>query len=426
MLKLILIILIFIVIYKIYNTSTNKQNKSVEQYINITNPFVQGLSQAQLGNDRVDKVSFINQQNLPSSNSNVIIRDNRDDLNKSNLINRINKLSLHNNKNMMNDKIRMNDKSRINDNIELIKSLNKKTNKIRNNKNKINKSIPCKELNKFFIVSQFNDAYRDVLTAFFNICPDQKSYFNSQSLPVITTMYKMDVNTPFEFIKLTTQFINKLNAEINKLPDSCEIINTYNNYLPLTSQMNSYVKDKGINKFYKDIGVDYNLYADTPPNSPVELIKILKMTREYTEAETKYIITMVLKKILKSVSDQIQITIHFIAKNDPLEGYNLFDGTPNIQSINSSQNIAIEFIFVDGFHTNDFNVDYDCIDNDNNKKVSSIDGDDNYYSFDALGKNNLLSDNEIITEFNKKLRQHDLEMNNFNINVPYPVYNNKI
>ena len=364
----------------------------------------------------VDQVSYMDQNDLPSTNKNVLISKN---LKNNDIINRINKLSKNN---------------RINDNINLINILNKnkekstkndKNFKINNKENKSNSNIPCKKLNKFFIASQFNDSYRDVLTAFFNICPDQKSFFNSQSLPVITTMYKMDINTPFEFIKLTTQFVNKLNKEISTLPDSAEIINTYNNYLPLTSQMNKYVENKGINKFYKEIGVDYNLYADTPPNSPVELIKLIKLTREYTEAETKYVITLVLKKILKSVNDQIQLTVHFITKNDPLEGYNLFNGTPDTQTINTTKNIAIEFIFVDGFYTNDFDVDYDCMDTQTNKKVSNIDGDDNYYSFDALGTNNLLSDNEIIKEFNKKLRQHDIEMNNFNINVPYPVYNDK-
>jgi hypothetical protein len=419
MLNTILILLIIIVVYKIFITYNSEKfkNSYKEPYINITNPFVQGLSQAQLGSDMVDQVSYMDQSDLPSTNKNVLISKN---IKNNDIINRINKLSKNN---------------RINDNINLVSTLKNKEKLTKNikinnndnnkNENKSNSKIPCKKLNKFFIASQFNDSYRDVLTAFFNICPDQKSFFNSQSLPVITTMYKMDINTPFEFIKLTTQFVNKLNKEISTLPDSVEIINTYNNYLPLTSQVAKYVEDKGINKFYKEIGVDYNLYADTPPNSPVELIKLIKLTREYTEAETKYIITMVLKKILKSVNDQIQITVHFITKNDPLEGYNLFNGAPDTQTINTTKNIAIEFIFVDGFYTNDFDVDYDCMDTQTSKKVSNIDGDDNYYSFDALGTNNLLSDNEIIREFNKKLRQHDIEMNNFNVNVPYPVYNNK-
>ena len=92
-----------------------------------------------------------------------------------------------------------------------------------------------------------------------------------------------------------------------KLPDNVEIINNYNNYLPLTSQASKYVQDKGINKFYKEIGVNYNLYADTPPNSPVELITISSMTREFTEAQTKYIVTMVIKKILKFINLMVKL-----------------------------------------------------------------------------------------------------------------------
>ena len=195
--------------------------------------------------------------------------------------------------------------------------------------------------------------------------------------------------------------------------------------MPLTSQLKKYTENKGINKFYKDIGVDYNLYADTPPNAPVELIKIISATREYTDAETKYVITLVVKKILKSISDQLQITVHFVTKNNPLEGYDLFNGKPPVETINSTQQVAIEFIFVDGYFTNDFDVDYDCVGGDNScKKYSNIDWDNKYYSFDALGTNFMMSDYEIIKEFNKKNREHEIEMNNFNINVPYPIYEN--
>jgi hypothetical protein len=240
-----------------------------------------------------------------------------------------------------------------------------------------------------------------------------------------STNYQLTRDTPFVFIKLVTQFINKVNKEIKSMPESYEIVNNFNNYMPLTSQLKKYTENKGINKFYKDIGVDYNLYADTPPNSPIELIKIIKASREYTDAETKYVITFVIKKILKSVSDQLQITVHFVTKNDPLEGYNLFNGEPPAQAINSTQQVAIEFVFIDGYFTNDFDVDYDCVGTDNNcKKFSNIDGDDKYYSFDALGTEFLTSDYEIIKQFNKKNREHEIEMNNFNINVPYPVYEN--
>jgi hypothetical protein len=182
------------------------------------------------------------------------------------------------------------------------------------------------------------------------------------------------------------------------------------------------IQDKGINKFYKDIGVDYNLYADTPPNAPVELVRVLGARREYTEAETKYIVTIVIKKLLESVTDQMKLTINFVLKNDPLEADNMFSKTitPKL-----TQQVAIEFIFTDGYYTNDYNADYDCYGSgEKSKKIDNNDGDDNFFSFDTLGKDTMISDNEVITELNKKYREHEIEMANFNVNIPYPVYQN--
>lgn len=449
MIKIILIIIIIIVLIKIFSIYFDKS----DSFINITNPFVDGLSQFQLGADVPDTSAILDGSDLPpqkpynpfnpannqiaqsnnpsytyypdvsndSDSTEVIdkfIKDNK----SAKVLNKINKLS---NQIIPNTKA-----SKFDQDIQILKDLkNKKqmqkllAGKI--NSKKIQNKIPCKKLNKFFVQTQFSDSYRDVLTAFNYICPDQKILFNLQTLPVVTTNYQLSRDTPFVFIKLVTQFINKVNKEIKSLPESYEIVNNFNNYMPLTSQLKKYTENKGINKFYKDIGVDYNLYADTPPNSPVELIKIIKASREYTDAETKYVITFVIKKILKSVSDQLQITVHFVTKNDPLEGYNMFDGEPPAQAINSTQQVAIEFVFIDGYYTNDFDVDYDCMGTDNNcKKFSNIDGDDKYYSFDALGTDFLTSDYEIIKQFNKKNREHEIEMNNFNINVPYPVYEN--
>ena len=459
MIKIILIIIIIIVLIKIFSIYFEKS----DPFINITNPFVDGLSQFQLGADVPDSSAILDGSDLPpqkpynpfnpannqiaqSDNPNYTYypddnyNDNYNDLDSldnfiqdpksSKVLNKINKLS--SNQIVPNTK-----SSKFDQDMQIIRELknkkqmqknlsDKKNSKVKNqNQNQNQNKIPCKKLNKFFVQTQFSDSYRDVLTAFNYICPDQKILFNLQTLPVVTTNYQLNRDAPFVFIKLVTQFINKVNKEIKSMPESYEIVNNFNNYMPLTSQLKKYTENKGINKFYKDIGVDYNLYADTPPNSPIELIKIIKASREYTDAETKYVITFVIKKILKSVSDQLQITVHFVTKNDPLEGYNLFDGEPPAQAINSTQQVAIEFVFIDGYFTNDFDVDYDCVGTDNNcKKFSNIDGDDKYYSFDALGTEFLTSDYEVIKQFNKKNREHEIEMNNFNINVPYPIYEN--
>ena len=409
--------LIFLIIF--YPINSNNP----DTYINITNPFVDGLSQYQLGASIPDSSSILDDTDLPTQNPNDLFNPSNNQIqnyqnnqkikNKqsSNIINKINKIS--------NQVVPITKSTKFDSDLKIIKDLQNK----KSLKNNI--KIPCKKLNKFFVQTQFSDSYRDVLTTFNYICPDQKIIFNLQTLPVVSTNYQLNKNTPFIFIKLVTQFINKVNKEIKNLPESYEIVNNFNNYMPLTAQLKKYTENKGINKFYKDIGVDYNLYADTPPNAPIELIKIIKASREYTDAETKYVITFVIKKILKSVLDQLQITVHFVTKNDPLEGYNLFNGEPATQNINSSQQVAVEFIFIDGYYTNDFDVDYDCVGTDNNcKKVSNIDSDDKYYSFDALGTDFLMSDYEIIKQFNKKNREHEIEMNNFNINVPYPIYEN--
>ena len=437
MIKIILVLIIILVIFKIYTTYyQNDNNISEEPYINITNPFVDGLSQFQLGADEPNVTQVLDGSDLPpqkpydpfnpannlipqTSNPNFTYYPdaNLHKVKSSKILNKIDKIS--------NQLINSNPKSKFDQDINIINQMRNKSSKSNNSilKNK----IPCKKLNKFFVQTQFSDSYRDVLTVFNNICPDQKILFNLQSLPVVTTKYQLNRDTPFVFIKLVTQFINQVNKEISKLPESYEIVNNYNNYMPLTSQLKKYTENKGINKFYKDIGVDYNLYADTPPNAPIELIKIISATREYTDAETKYVITMVIKKILKSITDQLKITVHFITKNNPLEGYDLFNGKPPTETINSTQQVAIEFIFVDGYYTDDFDVNYDCMGGDNGcKKYSNIDWDNKYYSFDALGTNFMLSDYEIIKEFNKKNREHEIEMNNFNINVPYPIYENPV
>jgi hypothetical protein len=436
MIRVILTLIILLVIYKIYqlnqsscnNTSINTESQ--ENFINITNPFVDGLSQFQLGSSRPDDggILGLDDEYFGDNISDNVSQDPsmHDYITKSN--------NVLNKKGRLVQDISTNKPHKINNDIDIITALRKKSQKtqklnsiLKNNNqdNKPKKNVKFdkpKKLNKFFMETQFNDAYRDIMTAFYSISPDQKIIFNLQSLPVTTVMYDLRKELPPAVKKLIDNFIIKLNGAIKTLPESVDILNTYNNYLPMTANLKKYVQDKGINKFYKDIGVDYNLYADTPPNAPVELIRILGARREFTEAETKYILTFVIKKVLKSVTDQMKITVHFVLKNDPLEADNMFSKTitPKL-----TQQVAIEFIFTDGYYTNDYNKDYDCYGSgEKTKNVGNNDGDDNFYSFDALGKDTMISDNEVITELNKKYRTLEVEMSNFNVNIPYPIYQN--
>ena len=369
MINILLIILLLLIIYNLYDKDTT----NTEKFINITNPFIGGLSQSQLGSSIPDESQILETPIKPLLSYNII------------------------------DKV-----------------LDKNETTKNNKKYKKNKKS-CKTLNPYFINTQFNDSYRDVMTALNIISPNQKQLFNIQTLPVVTTLYDPAKEPPLEVFKLVVQFIKQLNTEIQRLPDSQEIINDYNNYLPLTSQVNEYVKNKGVNQFYNEIGVDFNLYADTPINAPVELIKILEMKQEGTEAETKYVISFVIKKILKSVEEQMKITVHFILQNNPLEGENLF---AKVENTSFTRSVAVEYVFIDGYFTNKFDVNFECYGKDNDKINTPYSDFGNYYNFTDLGKNSMMSNHQVITELNKKYREHELEMNNMNVNIPYPVYQN--
>jgi hypothetical protein len=409
------VLIIICIIVIIYLFSQNKQKDNIkdnikdkaklENYINITNPFIEGISQKKFAaqNKLVNDIPVNGYSNNPSSSS-ILYKKNR-----------MAKDFYNNKKNRIFEDIDMLNALKINSKKKTCNNNNNNNNK--NYKNNINNKI---KLNKFFVSTQFNDSYRDVLTALNILCPDQKIVFNLQTLPVTTTAYDPKIAPPLIVIKLVGGFVNRLNNILKDLPESYEVINDYNNYLPMTSQLKKYVDDRGINKFYKDIGVDYNLYPDIPKNSPVKLIAITEMKQEYTEAETKYIVSIVYQKIVKTVTDQMKITIHFVMKNDPLAGEGLFG---NIDNVNDTKKVAIEFVFTDGYFTNDYNVDYQSYENNNGKKISMTDGDDNFYSFEDLGKNSMMSDGQIISQFNKKLREHELEMVNFSKNIPYPVTN---
>ena len=408
MIKIILIILIIFALYKIMETlnKTDKiQRKPRETYINITNPF-NDVSEKRF-EDQDKKV-----YNIPNDKNRYFKKF--PEYAKACPISGppVNNL---NNKNRLTGSItpsNPNKNIKMNSDIELIKNL----------RSIKDVNFENKKLNKFFVQSQFNDSYRDLLTAVNILCPDLKIIFNLQTLPVTTTIFEPSKRPPPIILRLVNDFMVQLNKTIKKLPDSYDAINDYNNYLPLTAQLSKYSQDRGINEFYKDIGVDYNLYADTPKNAPVELIRIMQMRREYTEAETKYVVTIVVKKKLPSVKDQLQLTINFVQRNDPFLSENFFKNGQD-DYINTKEKVAIEFIFVDGFYSNDFGEDYDCYANDpkNGKRIENSDGDSGFYNFDALGTDQMISDREILTEFNKKMREHELEMNNFSLNVPYPI-----
>ena len=257
-----------------------------------------------------------------------------------------------------------------------------------------------------------------MLTLTSEFCSVDASSLNSQNLPVSSSNLNINnlSNTPIPY--LITKFISNLNSIIKSLPDTNEPINNYNNYLP---NHNIDLKNKGINKFYKDIGVDYNLYPDTPKNSTISLLHILSSSIEKTQAEIKYIISFVIKKDLSCVSDQMKLTTHFLYKLDPfdLETNNLFSSN---NSHLSNKLITIEYVFVDGFFSNlNLNTSIQSINSPDNSSSNS-----NFYDFNSLKTSNLTSQLDIQTEFNKKIKLHQQENDNRTKNILYPIFEHKL
>lgn len=346
--KVILLIICLFVLYFFIVVKPKKEKIKTEPFINITNPFDDGLSTYQLGTTVSPDSQILKVPTIPLSSVN----------------------------------------------------------------------ITEKKLNPYFIDSKFSDNYRDVMTAIYDICPNQKTLFNIQTLPVTTTTYNPENEYPLEVYKIIVQFVSQLNNAIQKLPESAEIINDYNNYLPMTAQSQKYVKDKGINQYYNELGVDFNLYADTPINAPVELVKIIEVIKDETEADTRYKIKLVIHKILKSVSEQMCITSYFVMRNDIIDGENLFH---KVQNINETKKIAVEYIFINGFYLTNFNKNFEAYGKDDYDKPL-INNPGNFYKFSELNENKMLSQNYIQNALNKKLREHKYEAINFDNTNAYPIY----
>ncbi len=383
MIKLFLIILIFVIIFFIY-----QKLFSTEKYININNN----------SNSLSDNIN--NSYNDINSPNNIILSDNDQIIkfnnNKSNNSNLDDLLSIIFSKNNYNNNDNNNDNNIININI------------IKNNKNK-------NLINKNFIENSYNDQYRDILTAINILAPEQKPIFNLQELPVKSSKINVS-NIPNNIKFMINKFIENLNKIIKNLPQSNEVINNYNNYLP---NHNSDISKKGIHKFYKDIGVDYNLYPDTPKNSTISLILISNCSIEKTQAEVKYITSFIVKKDLKCVSDQMKLTVHFVCKLDPFEADNMFMNNSNDDEL-SKKYIALEYVFVDGYFSN-LNVNNSVESHNLNNNENS-----DFYNFDSLKTSNLTSQLDIQKEFNKKIKLHQQENNNRTKNILYPIFQDKI
>lgn len=222
-------------------------------------------------------------------------------------------------------------------------------------------------LNPNFIEAQFHQDYMDVITSFNNIAPNQRQIFNINNVPCKVTK-NADKNIVGEIVR---NFINELNADISKNVPLVHTANSgWDELLP------EHCGESGWEKQMKSLGLPTSLYNKPKLRTHVKLANFSNITKYETENEVKYTCCVTIAK--KHVNDDLVIKISFVLPKN---------GTT--KNNDNGYAVILEEIFVLGFSTRQgLGTDRSPL--------------DDYYYFDSLEKNNMLSGKQISRELMNK------------------------
>lgn len=238
-----------------------------------------------------------------------------------------------------------------------------------------------KNTNKIFVPAQYNNDYRDVMSAFYEISPNQKQIFNQANAPI-------EYNNPNvkEVSKLIKDFLKEINIIIRELPD---VRNKNTNWIEPLVDPN--IRTTGWEKQMEALGLPKNLYPDPARNATVRLIAISHVEKYSTDIETKYVCYLYLQK--KNVDTQLVVRVSFVLNNRDINvDRNFFDNEMDKVTFKpDSTNVIIEDIFIEGYLTTDGLP---------LKNYSP----DHFYNFDKLDHQNILDAKTIIQALREKYR----------------------
>lgn len=251
-------------------------------------------------------------------------------------------------------------------------------------------------VNPFFLDIRIHNDYRDVLTSFDNVAPDQRPYFNRSMLPVRQTQVEVVSVKP-----MVKEFIKRINEDIK-----------VNVYEQVTSQTgwNEYAELKkpeidGWGKQMKQLGLPESLWDHPAHKDKLRLIKIDSVEKFITEEQINIIVHMIVQK--KNVSDQMVIRVSYIMDNVDMNA----DRNFNKNNIAPDYNVRIEEIYVIGYLT-----DYRYGDTNVNRK--------DFYEFVDIEKGDMMDQNLILKTLKDKYKQLQVESDGFNISIA-PSYSNE-
>ncbi len=241
----------------------------------------------------------------------------------------------------------------------------------------------------YFVDMRVHNDYRDTITAFNDVAPDQRPMFNRSMLPV----KQVEVN-PKQVKPLVRAFLKRVNDDVKyNVSDS----------LNEQSGFDEFVQEKrmetdGWGEEMKQLGLPESLYLKPAKRAKIVLIKIDAVEKYATEEQLNFIVHMIVQK--KNSSDQMIIKVSFILDNYDVNA----DRNLNKKDAEIDYNTKIEEIYVIGFLT----------DHQYGDPVERKD----FYQFENIEKDEVLDQELILKALQEKYKQRQIESDGFNISIP--------
>lgn len=257
------------------------------------------------------------------------------------------------------------------------------------------KTKPKAEIKPYFVDMRVHNDYRDTITSFNNIAPDQRPMFNRSVLPV----KQIDVD-PKQVKPLVKAFIKRVNEDVK-----------YNvtDELEANSGWDELAKEKkekdGWKKQMDELGLPDDLYLSPAKRAKIKLLKIDDVQKFATEEQINFIVHMIIQK--KNAQDQLIVKVSYVLDNVDMN----IDRKFNKNRVDMDLNVKIEEIYVIGFLT-----DHQYGDTTNRK---------DFYEFNNIEKDDMIDPELVLKQLANKYKQRQIESDGFNVNISPQKMNNE-
>lgn len=241
----------------------------------------------------------------------------------------------------------------------------------------------------YFIDMRVHNDYRDTLTAFNDVAPDQRPLFNRSMLPV----KQVEIN-PKQVKPLVRAFLKRVNEDVKyNVSDSLNEQSGFDEFVP-----EKRMETDGWGEEMKQLGLPESLYLKPSKRAKIVLVKIDAVEKYATEDQLNFIVHMIVQK--KNTPDQMIVKVSFILDNHDINE----DRNLNKKDAEVDYNARIEEIYIVGFLT-----DHKYGDPTERK---------DFYQFDNIEKDEVLDQELILKTLQEKYKQRQIESDGFNISMP--------